>query len=201
MNKQNSFCIGLVILVAAALPFLLIPRVSSAQAPTTPAPASSLASLRPRTGTVVKQDENWKWGADNFLLIENNLDQDAVVALTSGGLTVYSVYVRAHESFKLESPWKDVFNLSYASGDDWDVTQSRFTKNNPVSTFKDSLKFERSVIDDLIVFTTWKVQLSRFSGVDANTATSEIGSRPFPKRDPSCHDPMVPADERNDCDP
>ncbi len=138
------------------------------------------------TGAIVNEAPSWDAGADNILIVNNGQDLDAVVELVRNGVSMISVYVRAHESYTIGPIWHDTFSLNFMMGQDWDSTAMTFTNQLRRDRFDQPLVFDRNVIDlftdtPLIQFTYWKAYLGSANLNDPKKLEQFYGSRPIPQ--------------------
>jgi hypothetical protein len=93
-------------------------------------------------GTVLFRSSS-SFGGPGVLTISNGSGSDAVVKLiTSGGKKVYSVYIRANNSYSIKNIDDGIYRLLFAFGSDWDSGQKKFLVNPSAEAFDDTFDFE-----------------------------------------------------------
>ena len=81
----------------------------------------------PKTGTILK---NSIQNGDGTLTIKNELKDDAIVALAMSNdakLSVFSVYIRADDSYVINNISENNYILYYKIGDYWNKDSGKFS--------------------------------------------------------------------------
>jgi hypothetical protein len=137
---------------------------------------------RPRrlaTGAIISDSGRSSLGE---LTIENGLDSDAVVLLTTLAYApVVSFYVRGGDSFTVRGINEGRYALYFTSGEDWDGAQRRFTRDASYERFEDLLTFQTTPGMYSTKYTTYKATLQGVVGGSARTLAVDPGKFPGSK--------------------
>lgn len=153
---------------------------------------SQQTTRRLDTGTIISQNTNWKWGADNKLIVTNGQSLDAVVTLSQDNKPMIAVYVRAGDVYVWDSIWHSTYSLSWVLGEDWDSDAAAFTRKTATDRFDQPLAFDRTVIPDIgVQYSFWKAYLGSPRPNDSKTLEQLGGVRPFPKIFVFCPNPPI----------
>jgi hypothetical protein len=133
---------------------------------------STPVSVAPKTpyrylpnGTVLFKSPS-SFGGPGILSISNGSGSDAVIKLiTSGGKKVYSVYIRANNSYSIKNIDDGVYRLLFVFGSDWDSGQKKFLVNPSAEAFDDTFDFE--TVDNQYV--EYSITLNPVTGGKATT--------------------------------
>jgi hypothetical protein len=122
------------------------------------------------TGTILKQRSAYLQEKGE-LKIDNGTDFDAVAKLIHGtgasGTSVFSVYIKAHDTYTIEDISDGTYWLAFAQGTDWNSTTQKFNRNNEVSAFADTFVYETKDTDEY--YPAWHVTLNPVAGGNAET--------------------------------
>jgi hypothetical protein len=146
-------------------------------------PPAALSRRLP-TGTVISSR---RLDGRGKLTIENGTPSDAVLKVVdiSSQRSIVDFYVGANNTYTLEGIPDGLFGVYYTSGEDWDESASRFTRNRMYSRFSEPLLFETTRTttrtDDEITThvesAVWSLTLHHVAGGNAKTA--EISEQEF----------------------
>jgi len=142
-----------------------IPAAPTAAPTATRPPASPIAPAQNRrlnNGTVVKRSPGWSAGAESYVLFTNPQPVDGVVVLTQNDALGIAIYVRAGESYKLESVATGSYGFWYVIGEDWDAANARFTRNAEYHKFIKPMNFDRVLnpTTRVYTYTYWNAPLT-----------------------------------------
>jgi len=132
---------------------------------------------RPVTGTYIKPLVEKGYGE---ILINNGLTKDAVVVMTkSSGATLFSVYVRAGERFRVEGITDGTYRLFFTSGDGWDYAKKEFGRSQEYYLMEGPMPFTTRTTSKETVYTIYEVTLHLVS--DGNVDRLPLNKAGFPK--------------------
>jgi hypothetical protein len=113
---------------------------------------------------------------DGILTISNGTDSDAVVKLIrSTGNKVFSVYVRAKNSYSINHINDGIYRVLFSSGSDWNPQQKRFLVNAHAQFFDNTFEF----ITTERQYTTYSITLNPV--LDGKARTSSLDPNEFEK--------------------
>ncbi len=85
----------------------------------------------------------YSFNGQGVLNISNGSGSDAVVKLiTNDGKKVYSVYIRANNSYSIKNINDGVYRLLFSFGVDWNSNQKKFLINTSAEAFDDTFDFK-----------------------------------------------------------
>ena len=102
------------------------------------------------------------------LTVENGLDLDAVVVLSSSEefeTPIAAVYVRSEASYTIRGIRDGTYAICFSLGEDWDNDSKKFIRKTQYQRFEDELHFETTGS----MYTTFKVTLHPVIGGTAET--------------------------------
>jgi len=130
-------------------------------------------------GTVLNSEPLYLNGF-GYILIENGTDSDALakLVLKDPKISVYTVYIKAKETYKISKISDGLYDLVFAQGKDWSKESKKFLTDNSYSKFEETFKFitktEQEANGVRRTFSTFKVTLHTVAGGSAKTdAVSE----------------------------
>ncbi len=141
--------------------------VPNATAPVEVTPAVSLAN-----GTILKSRSAYLSG-DGELEITNGTSEDAVAKLIINGTSVFTVYIKANNSYTMKNITDGIYWLAFAHGTDWDKEGAIFRRGASYSSFEDTFDFETTDTQ----YTTFEVTLNAVYG--GNAATDDVDPTQF----------------------
>lgn len=127
------------------------------------------------TGHLVKDSYR---GGRGILTIDNGGSDDAVVTLTRGGRTAFSVYVRKSGTAKVRSISDGTYRMYFTTGSDWDSGSRSFTRDCSFSKFDDTAKYRTTRTSSAIYYSTFRITLQPVIG--GNASTSSVDPNSFP---------------------
>ncbi|MBI5654026.1 MAG: hypothetical protein HZC40_26795 [Chloroflexi bacterium] len=159
-----------------------IPAAPTTAPVATRPPASPIAPAQNRrlnNGTVVKRSPGWSAGAESYVVFTNPQAVDAVAVLTKNDVLGIAVYVRAGESYKLESVETGNYGFWYVMGEDWDAANARFTRNAEYHKFILPMTFTRTLnpTTSTYTYTYWNAPLT---AGNADAEQPVINANEFP---------------------
>ena len=147
---------------------LAVPGLSAAA---TAAAATTCATSRPHSGTILYSGIS---GGQGQLTIKNRPDQDGVVVLVQGRHRAIGVYVRAHARTTVGNIKDGTYTIYFTSGSGFSACQGRFTRAASYWRFDNHLRF----VTTAQTFTVYTVTLYTVSG--GNAPTTQINPSDFP---------------------
>jgi pSer/pThr/pTyr-binding forkhead associated (FHA) protein len=144
------------------------PTLTSTPRPTdtpTPTPTATATRLPRRldTGTILK-DKGIRDGLGQ-LTIDDSQGLDAVVVLaTLQKETVFSVYIRGGDSYRVTSIRDGTFYIYVTQGEDWDKAAARFTRSVRYLRFEQTATFVTTAIKGGRQYTTLAITLYSVPG-------------------------------------
>lgn len=128
-------------------------------------------TVRPPSGIIYTTDTSG-WGE---LTVENGLDQDGVVILTSmDDETVMSTYIRSDDEYTMDDIPDGLYQVYFCTGSSWDESSAKFTKDVYYRRFEDNFEFETTVT----AYTTYEITLHGVVGGQAYTES--VNADDFP---------------------
>lgn len=128
-----------------------------------PAPLTEI--MRLPTGTYIARNVS---SGEGELSIENGLDEDAVILITSEAnpkKTIIGVYIRAGDRFIVTGIPDGNYIVYYRIGLDWDINTNQFTRSETSERFEELLSYETT--SDL--YTSYELTLQKVEGGNAET--------------------------------
>lgn len=154
MPKGSGWIISIVgsIVLTAILNYhgapnpLPAPIAITAEDTSTPPPPLPVTPKTPyrylASGTVLFKSPS-SFDGSGILTISNGSGSDAVIKLiTNGGEKVYSVYIRANNSYSIKNIDDGIYRLLFSFGSDWDSGQKKFIVNPSAQAFDDTFNFQ-----------------------------------------------------------
>ncbi|MEU9125527.1 hypothetical protein AB0C96_37830 [Streptomyces sp. NPDC048506] len=112
------------------------------------------------------------------LTINNGTSTDAVVTLTRGGRTAFSVYVRKDAHTTIRSVNSGTYTVYFTTGEDWNGKKSSFTRGCRFEKFDDEADFRTVRVAGGTQYTVLTFTLNKVLG--GNATTSEVPPGEFP---------------------
>lgn len=134
-----------------------------------------VSSNSPPTGTIFK---NKMSSGDGTLEIKNGLSYDAVAVLSASNnpkVSVFSVFIRAHDSYTINNIPDNNYILYYTLGEDWNKETGKFNVTKESSRFDDEAVYTTNGG----YFTTYKATLDPVPG--GNASTKSVNIEDFPE--------------------
>ncbi len=172
-------------LIASILGFIaLIAILSNSNTPssTLPTPASTTSTDSQQIPTVSVSQTPYNFLPNGTVLFSSRAfsgsgiltisnasgGSDAIVKLiTNGGVKVYSVYIRANNSYSIKKINDGVYRVLFSFGSDWDTNQKKFLVNPSAESFDDTFDFETTETQ----YTTYSITLNPVVGGKATTSS------------------------------
>lgn len=153
-----------------------LPTVTATRTPTltpSPLPTATAPPRRLSNGTFIKQTASLT--GDGELEINNGQDLDAVVVLTMlNDASLFAVYVRARDQFKIEGISDGTYKLFFMLGEDWDSVTGRFTRKARYQVFEDTFRYTTTST----TATIWRITLHPVAG--GTGRTDSVSPQNFP---------------------
>lgn len=138
-----------------------------------PCDAIRLASYRPLTGEVQRRVFGYR--AMGWLEIENGTDFDGLVILVDANtFPAIAAYIRAGETHRITSVPDGVYSIYFAKGEGWDSQRLRFSTNETLRRFADTVTFTSTAT----TYRTWNITLHGVPG--GKGATEVVPEDSFP---------------------
>ena len=191
MPKGSGWIISIVgsIALTAILNYHGAPNPLPAPIPTIAEDTSVLPSSVPTipktpyrylpNGTVLFKSSS-SFGGPGILTISNGSGSDAVIKLiTSGGKKVYSVYIRANNSYSIKNIDDGIYRLLFSFGSDWDSSQKKFLVNQSAQSFDDTFDFQATRDESGVEYDNISITLNPVVG--GNATANPIDPTTFDK--------------------
>ncbi len=130
---------------------------------------------RPANGTFVRDGSR---GGLGRLTINNGTSSDAVVTLTRGTRTAFSVYVRKGAKATVRSVNSGSYTVYFTTGEDWNGRKSSFTRGCSFEKFDDRANFRTVRVAGGTQYTVLTFTLNKVFGGNASTSTVPPGEFP-----------------------
>ncbi|MGX1971680.1 hypothetical protein [Streptomyces kronopolitis] len=105
------------------------------------------------------------------LTVRNGTARDAVVALTRGKHTAFSVYVRHGSNATIRSVNSGSYTVYFTTGEDWNSRKSSFTRDCSFEKFDDQAHFKTVRVTGGTQYTVLTFTLNKVVGGNATTST------------------------------
>lgn len=112
------------------------------------------------------------------LTVNNGTSSDAVVTLTRGTRTAFSVYVRKGAKATVRSVNSGAYTVYFTTGEDWNGGKSSFTRRCSFEKFEDKAIFRTARVAGGTQYTVLTFTLNKVFG--GNAATSTVPPGEFP---------------------
>ncbi|MFH9249260.1 hypothetical protein ACH4NT_28375 [Streptomyces lydicus] len=112
------------------------------------------------------------------LTIRNGTGTDAVVTLTRGSRTAFSVYVRQGSNATIRSVNSGAYTVYFTTGEDWNSAKSSFTRGCSFEKFDDKANFRTVRVTGGTQYTVLTFTLNKVIG--GNATTSRVSPGEFP---------------------
>ncbi|MFE0375084.1 hypothetical protein ACFW1M_05765 [Streptomyces inhibens] len=112
------------------------------------------------------------------LTINNGTSSDAVVTLTRGERTAFSVYVRRGSEATVRSVNSGSYTVYFTTGEDWSAGKGSFTRGCSFEKFDDKANFRTVQVSGGTQYTVLKFTLNKVIG--GNATTSQVPPGEFP---------------------
>ncbi|MEU6330738.1 hypothetical protein ABZ851_26190 [Streptomyces sp. NPDC047049] len=112
------------------------------------------------------------------LTVKNGTGTDAVMTLTRGTRTAFSVYVRSGSETTVRSVNSGSYTVYFTTGEDWNGTKSSFTRECRFEKFDDRATFRTMRVAGGTQYTVLTFSLNKVLG--GNAATSAVPPGEFP---------------------
>lgn len=112
------------------------------------------------------------------LTINNGTGSDAVVTLTRGTRTAFSVYVRKGAKATVRSVNSGSYTVYFTTGEDWNGRKSSFTRGCSFEKFDDRANFRTVRVAGGTQYTVLTFTLNKVFGGNASTSTVPPGEFP-----------------------
>lgn len=112
------------------------------------------------------------------LTVKNGTAGDAVVTLTRGSRTAFSVYVRKGSQATVRSVNSGSYRVYFTTGEDWNDAKSSFTRACSFEKFDDSATFRTVRVAGGTQYTVLTFTLNKVIGGNASTSTVPPGEFP-----------------------
>ncbi|QIQ06466.1 hypothetical protein [Streptomyces liangshanensis] len=112
------------------------------------------------------------------LTIKNGTSSDAVVTLTKGQRTNFTVYIRKGKDATVRRVADGAYNVYFASGTDWNSSKRSFTRDCSFQKFDDKADFDTRQVSGGTQYTILTFSLQKTVG--GNATTSEVPEAEFP---------------------
>ncbi|MCL7377871.1 hypothetical protein [Streptomyces sp. 35G-GA-8] len=126
-------------------------------------------------GALVKDARS---GGLGRLTVKNGTDSDAVVSLTRGKKTAFTVYIRKGTSTTVRRVGDGSYTVYFASGSDWSSAKKSFTRDCAFEKFDDTADFRTVEVSGGTQYTVLTFSLAKTIG--GNATTSEVPESEFP---------------------
>ncbi|MFH8633844.1 hypothetical protein ACH4CC_28880 [Streptomyces lydicus] len=126
-------------------------------------------------GTLVRDGSR---GGLGRLTIRNGTGTDAVVTLTRGSRTAFSVYVRQGSNATIRSVNSGAYTVYFTTGEDWNSAKSSFTRGCSFEKFDDKANFRTVRVTGGTQYTVLTFTLNKVIG--GNATTSRVAPGEFP---------------------
>ncbi|MFE0192304.1 hypothetical protein [Streptomyces sp. NPDC058989] len=112
------------------------------------------------------------------LTVNNGTGTDAVVTLTRGRRTAFSVYVRDGSNTTIRSVDSGAYTVYFTTGEDWNGAKSSFTRECSFEKFDDEANFRTVRVAGGTQYTVLTFTLNKVIGGNASTSTVPPGEFP-----------------------
>ncbi|MGW7488967.1 hypothetical protein [Streptomyces sp. NPDC054786] len=112
------------------------------------------------------------------LTVRNGTGTDAVVTLTRGSRTAFSVYVRKGSDATVRSVNSGSYTVYFTTGEDWNGSKSSFTRECSFEKFDDRASFRTVRVAGGTQYTVLTFTLNKVIGGNASTSTVPPGEFP-----------------------
>ncbi|MFE4829785.1 hypothetical protein [Streptomyces sp. NPDC056672] len=112
------------------------------------------------------------------LTIRNGTGSDAVISLTRGGRTAFTVYVRKNADTTVRRVRDGSYTVYFTSGSDWNSGKKSFTRDCSFEKFDDKADFRTVQVSGGTQYTVLTFSLAKTIG--GNATTSEVPADEFP---------------------
>ncbi|MFG2094999.1 hypothetical protein [Streptomyces sp. NPDC048612] len=112
------------------------------------------------------------------LTVNNGTSSDAVVTLTRGGRTAFSVYVRKGSKATVRSVNSGSYTVYFTTGEDWNGAKDSFTRGCSFEKFDDRANFRTVRVTGGTQYTVLTFTLNKVVGGNASTSTVPPGEFP-----------------------
>ncbi|WP_254407461.1 hypothetical protein [Streptomyces sp. GMY02] len=112
------------------------------------------------------------------LTIRNGTSSDAVISLTRGKRTVFTVYVRKDSKTTVRRVKDGSYTVYFTSGTDWNASKKSFTRDCSFEKFDDKADFRTVEVSGGTQYTVLTFSLAKTIG--GNATTSEVPADEFP---------------------
>ncbi|MGW7577232.1 hypothetical protein [Streptomyces sp. NPDC054765] len=112
------------------------------------------------------------------LTVRNGTGSDAVVTLTRGTQTAFSVYVRKGSEATVRSVNSGSYTVYFTTGEDWNGAKSSFTRECSFEKFDDKANFRTVRVTGGTQYTVLTFTLNKVIGGNASTRTVPPGEFP-----------------------
>ncbi|MET9482249.1 hypothetical protein [Streptomyces sp. NPDC006638] len=112
------------------------------------------------------------------LVIKNGTSSDAVVTLTEGRRTNFTVYIRKGSDAGVRRVADGRYTVYFASGTDWSASKRSFTRDCSFQKFDDTADFHTRQVSGGTQYTILTFSLEKSIG--GNATTSEVPEDEFP---------------------
>ncbi|MFI1160342.1 hypothetical protein [Streptomyces sioyaensis] len=126
-------------------------------------------------GTLVRDGSR---GGLGRLTVKNGTARDAVVTLTRGKRTAFSLYVRHGSNATVRSVNSGAYTVYFTTGEDWNGAKSSFTRECSFEKFDDPANFKTVRVTGGTQYTVLTFTLNKVFG--GNASTSTVPAAEFP---------------------
>ncbi len=112
------------------------------------------------------------------LTVRNGTSSDAVVTLTRGTRTAFSVYIRKGSNTTIRSVNSGAYTVYFTTGEDWNSRKSSFTRECSFEKFDDKANFRTVQVSGGTQYTVLTFTLNKVIG--GNATTSQVPPGEFP---------------------
>ncbi|UZJ33793.1 hypothetical protein [Streptomyces endophytica] len=112
------------------------------------------------------------------LTVRNGTSSDAVVTLTRGARTAFSVYIRKGSDTTIRSVNSGSYTVYFTTGEDWNSRKSSFTRECSFEKFDDKANFRTVQVSGGTQYTVLTFTLNKVIGGNATTSTVPPGEFP-----------------------
>ncbi|MFD0166091.1 hypothetical protein ACFVJH_18325 [Streptomyces decoyicus] len=112
------------------------------------------------------------------LTVRNGTGTDAVVTLTRGTQTAFSVYVRKGSNATVRSVNSGSYTVYFTTGEDWNSAKNSFTRQCSFEKFDDKANFRTVRVAGGTQYTVLTFTLNKVIGGNASTSTVPPGDFP-----------------------
>ncbi|MFC9230863.1 hypothetical protein ACFTZI_18200 [Streptomyces decoyicus] len=112
------------------------------------------------------------------LTVRNGTGTDAVVTLTRGSQTAFSIYVRKGSDATVRSVNSGSYTVYFTTGEDWNSAKSSFTRQCSFEKFDDKANFRTVRVAGGTQYTVLTFTLNKIIGGNASTSTVPPGDFP-----------------------